>query len=407
VNPCLYTSAPHQYAAFYDENRQMTVMHRTLDSNTWTTQKLDEHVIWDSHNYIALAVDSEGQLHLSGNMHVSPLVYFRTETPHDITTLTSRTAMTGSEEVKVTYPKFFLDGAGELMFTYRDGGSGKGDQIFNRYVPKAKLWTRAMFRPLTDGEGARNAYFDDFQRGADGYLHLCWVWRETSDAATTNTLSHVRTRDFKTWENAKGEKVPLPIRRGAPVEVDPVPQGGGILNTNTKLGFAPNGAPVIVYHKHDANGNTQVHVAGWNGSVWVITPMTEYDYRWEFGGGGTLVGEIGVRRPTTGADGALSVQWNHKKFGTHRRLIDPTTFAALDEVPALSDGIPNDLRQPGSSFPEIQVRFVWDSGTSPDPARKSLLRWECLPANRDQPRGKPWPDPMMLRLYDLPAPELQ
>jgi hypothetical protein len=291
--------------------------------------------------------------------------------------------MTGSEEVKVTYPKFFLDGAGELMFTYRDGGSGKGDQIFNRYVPKAKLWTRAMFRPLTDGEGARNAYFDDFQRGADGYLHLCWVWRETSDAATTNTLSHVRTKDFKTWENAKGEKVTLPIRRGAPVEVDPVPQGGGILNTNTKLGFAPNGAPVIAYHKHDANGNTQVHVAGWNGSVWVITPMTEYDYRWEFGGGGTLVGEIGVRRPTTGADGTLSVQWNHKKFGTHRRLIDPTTFAALDEVPALSDGIPKELRQPGSTFPEMQVRFVWDSGTSPDPARKSLLRWETLARPHD------------------------
>ena len=46
--------------------------------------RLPSQVAWDSHNYITMTADRDGYLHLSGNMHVAPLVYFGTAKPYDI-----------------------------------------------------------------------------------------------------------------------------------------------------------------------------------------------------------------------------------------------------------------------------------------------------------------------------------
>ena len=53
-----------------------------------------------------MAVDATGRLHLSGNMHCVPLVYFRMEKPGDIQTFKRVTKMVGSEEKRATYPRF-------------------------------------------------------------------------------------------------------------------------------------------------------------------------------------------------------------------------------------------------------------------------------------------------------------
>jgi hypothetical protein len=84
---------------------------RTLDQRRWQTIKLDSKVGWDSHNGITMAIDGNGDLHISGNMHCVPLIYFRTETPGDITTL-QRLPMTGTDEQRCTYPHFLTDASG-------------------------------------------------------------------------------------------------------------------------------------------------------------------------------------------------------------------------------------------------------------------------------------------------------
>jgi len=96
VRFCLLTAGKTQYVAYYDELRQMTVASRPLDSNKWTYQVLPSKGAWDSHNYITMAMDGNGDLHVSGNMHCVPLIYFRTETPGDITTL-KKLPMTGKK----------------------------------------------------------------------------------------------------------------------------------------------------------------------------------------------------------------------------------------------------------------------------------------------------------------------
>jgi hypothetical protein len=126
VGFCLLTIDKRQYVAYYDKDRNMTVASRTVGSDKWRYQVLPSKVGWDSHNYITMAVDDDGHLHVSGNMHCVPLIYFRTEKSGDITTL-QKLPMTDKNENRCTYPKFMRDADNRLIFHYRDGGSGKGN----------------------------------------------------------------------------------------------------------------------------------------------------------------------------------------------------------------------------------------------------------------------------------------
>ena len=118
VGYCLLTHEDHQYVSFYDHNKQLTVAMRKLNSTEWTFKRLPEHVNWDSHHYITMSMDRDGQLHVSGNMHSDPLVYFRTTKPHDISTLRREKSMTGNNEKKCTYPQFIKNAEGDLPVSY-------------------------------------------------------------------------------------------------------------------------------------------------------------------------------------------------------------------------------------------------------------------------------------------------
>ena len=161
-------------------------------------RRLPSTLGWDSHNYLALAVDRAGQLHVSGNMHVAPLVYFRTTKPGDLSTL-AEAPMTGEREQKVTYPVFLRDRLGRLIFRYRDGRSGSGDDLYNVLDEATGRWARLLPTPLTDGQGRMNAYCTTPQLGPDGLFHLCWVWRDTPDCATNHDLSYAQPPDLVHW----------------------------------------------------------------------------------------------------------------------------------------------------------------------------------------------------------------
>jgi len=140
VGFCLLTHGSRQYVGYYDQDRKMTVAMRAPDSANWTYQVLPEKVRWDSHNYITVAIDDDGYVHLSGNMHNRDLVYFRTTKPYDITTFQRIQNMIGSRENSCTYPQFITMANGKLLFLYRDGSSGNGVQILNAYNAGAKTW---------------------------------------------------------------------------------------------------------------------------------------------------------------------------------------------------------------------------------------------------------------------------
>ncbi len=393
----LLTRAPFQFVAFYDDKRQLTVAQRKLDERKWMFTKLPVVTGWDSHNYIAMALDDDGFLHLSGDMHAVPLKYFRTAKPLDASTFERLDKMVGTEENRVTYPIFLRGAQNELLFMYRDGSSGNGNQIFNVCDVKTKSWKRLLDKPLTDGQGERNAYFEGPKKGPDGYFHLAWVWRETPDASTNHDLSYARSKDLIHWKNGTGKSLPLPIKLDDGATVDPVPQKGGIINGNTKIGFDDKGRVTISYHKNDAAGHTQPWTARLENGAWKLYQITDWPYHWDFAGGGSLSFGISLGPVTKEADGSLTQSYRHIEFGSGTWLLDANTLRAVGKVQ--KQNTPPELGKIEGKFEGLKVKTAGDSGTSDKPNQRYILRWETLDANRDQPREGALPEPSMLRLY--------
>lgn len=401
----LLTRGDQQFAAFYDADRRMTVAQRTVGNTSWRFTRLDSMLNWDSHNYVTMAVDSQGFLHVSGNMHNVPLVYFRSTRALDASSLARVTSMVGSNEQSVTYPEFFQGPDGELVFIYRDGGSGNGNHIFNRYDVAQKTWRRLLGSPLFDGQGQRSAYPVGPIQGPDGTYHLVWVWRDTPDAATNHDLSYARSRNLVDWQAASGRALTLPITLAGSDIADPVPPMGGMINNNTKVGFDSQDRPVIAYHKYDSAGNTQLYNARFEGGRWMSYQTSSWTTRWSFGGQGTLVFEIEVAGVKVQPDGSLTQDWYHARNGGWNafRLDEANLRASATIQQPLP--YPRNLDMPQSTTAGMVVRWAKDGGAGAQPTAgvHYMLRWETLESNRDMPRS-PIPPPTRLRLYAFSGP---
>jgi len=396
----LATGENRQYAAYYNADRQLVVAARDLGSTKWNHVALPTRVGWDSHNYIALAIDATGRLHLSGNMHGDPLIYFRTREPGDIETFEGIHRMVGRDESRATYPEFFRGPDGELVFTYRQGSSGDGFNVYNRYDAENQEWERLSDEPLLDGEGEMNAYPIGPKRGPDGYYHLTWVWRDTPDAATNHDLSYARSRDLVNWETAGGRPIELPMTIDTEgLIIDPIPTHGGIINGSGKIGFDHQNRVIVTYHKFGEDGATQLYHARLEDGEWAFYQATDWEYRWEFGGGGSLPGPR-VRHGAVhaGKDG-LSVRIGHPKKANGRYRLDPETLELGERIPPdeRKRALQRRWNRTRGDFSGLEAHTRRFEGR-PGSGLNYVLRHEALPQNRDRPRPKPWPDPSDLEL---------
>lgn len=399
----LLTHGEKQTVAYYNKDHDLVVAQRRLGESTWEKVVLPSRVGWDSHNYLTLAIDSGGHLHLAGNMHCVPLVYFRTRDPGALSTF-ERHAMTGQQEERCTYPRFLRDHQGHLIFMYRDGGSGNGRRFFNVYDEATRSWKRLLTSPIFEGEGKRNAYPHGPTRGPNGLFHLVWVWRDTPDCATNHHLSYARSRDLVNWENAAGKTVPLPfLLEQSATWVDPIPPGGGIINGGEHLGFDAQNRPVITYHKQDAQGNMQLWASRFENGAWRIRTLTDWTHPIHFAGRGAMP-FIGIKLSSVKPAGPnrLTLTYRHRELGSGRLVLDETTLLPVDETPPPSSlDIPRALRKPAFAYEGIQVRRAEDQTSTPDDQVKYLLQWETLPPHHDRPREPPLPPPGTLRLVTL------
>ena len=402
VGFALLTDRDRQYVSYYNEQHQMMVATRRLDQAKWQKVTLPTKVGWDSHNYITMAVDAERNLHIAGNMHCVPLIYFRMEQPGDIGTLKQQ-PMTGQDEKRCTYPKFLLDAEGNLLFTYRSGSSGNGRRFYNRYDLATKSWSRFLDTPLFEGEGKRNAYPLGPEKGPDGRFHVIWVWRDTPDCATNHDLSYMRSDDLQHWESAGGHPATLPITiEQTELVVDPVPPGGGIINGCERLSFDSQQRPIIAYHRLDENRHMQVYVARFEQGRWNPHPVTDWDKTITFSGGGAMpfIG-IAVSRLEQIEPGVFFINYRHRDYGSGRVVLDEQTLQPVDRKVSVPRELPSSLGRTSVSFAGISVKIAQDLNSAENADVKYLLRWEALPPHHDRPRQPPLPPASTLKLIKL------
>jgi hypothetical protein len=384
-----------QYVGFYDKDRKMTIAQRSLSSKQWQIKTLPQTTGWDSHDYITLAVDDSGYIHVSGNMHNVPLVYFRSSKPRSIDSFDAL-AMTGANETKTTYPIFIKAiSKGELYFQYRDNANSTSTTIWNKYSVTDKKWTRLTTQGFFNTDGLYSAYMTNPVKGPDGYFHIVWMWRNTPTANTNHDLSHIRSKDLVNWETMNGQKVSLPIKQSTPgVVVDSVNAGNGLINIAFGIGWDSQKRAVINYHKYDKNALSQRWNTRWENGAWKIYQTSTWtSFKWPLDKTGTLGIDISGTPVSIDYSGRLVQEYHHVNFGDRMWVLDEQTLQPLkDTLPVLIPGL-DSLHKVTSTFTGMQVHFKVDGDY--------YLRWETLPENQDQARTPPLPDPTMLSVYKI------
>ncbi|MBN1306953.1 MAG: BNR repeat-containing protein [Chitinispirillaceae bacterium] len=398
VDFAIKTANNFQYVAYYDSTRRMVVAERTIGSNTWSYTVLPTTTGWDSHNYIEMAIDDSGYIHVSGNMHnASSLVYFRSKKPWAIESF-STPGMIGTQEGSITYPVFIKGGENQLIFQYRDGGSGSGTTIWNGYDVTTKKWRRITSQGLLDGEGQVNAYQTSPVPGPDGFFHIIWMWRNTPVANTNHHLSHMKSKNLSTWLTMAGAELTMPVKQSTPgVVVDPVESGHGLINMDFWISWDTRDRAVVTYHRYDDDDISQIFNTRWEGNAWKIRQTSGWTgFKWNLDREGSLSHDIAASPLTVDESGALVQNYIYRNSEVRRWVLDEATLTPK------SDGIyepPEAMKElyvVESQFPGMQINRKQDG--------EYYLRWETMPINQDKERASgTYPSSSMLRVYRFTA----
>ncbi|MEO6453957.1 MAG: BNR repeat-containing protein [Ginsengibacter sp.] len=299
----LVTFKDTQYISFYNQQQYVVLGKRRSGSKQWQL-KVTQYKgnAGDAHNSISIMIDGDGYLHLAWDHHNNKLHYSKSMQPGSLA-LTEEMPMTGKLENRVSYPEFYKLPNGNLLFFYRDGGSGQGNMVINSYDLLTKQW-KQLHSNLIDGEGRRNAYWQACT-DAKGVLHISWVWRESPDVASNHDMCYARSKDGGiTWEKSIGEKYSLPINAASAEYAVTIPQGSELIN-QTSVVADEAGHPYIATYWRDAGDTVpQYHIIYKSNDQWQTQNLAFRKTAFSLSGAGTK--RIPISRPQV-------VAWQSRK----------------------------------------------------------------------------------------------
>lgn len=283
-----------QFIAYYNADGYVVIGKRALKNSQWQLQQTSyKGKATDAHNSISIAVDGDGFLHMAWDHHGNKLRYCKSRQPGSLA-LTEEMPMTGRLEGTLTYPEFYNLSNGNLLFFYRDGSSGSGNLVINRYDVKTKTWTQ-LHQNLIDGEKARNAYW---QACVDkkGTIHLSWVWRESPNVASNHDLCYARSDDGGvSWKKSTGEIYSFPITAASAEYACRILQGSELIN-QTSITTDEKGTPFIAsYWRDSGSAVPQYRVVYKEGKTWQVINTGFRKTAFSLSGGGTK--RIPISRP--------------------------------------------------------------------------------------------------------------
>jgi hypothetical protein len=238
-------------------------------------------------------VDGAGYLHLSWDHHGHPLRYARSTAPYS-TEFSEPQGMTGHNERNVTYPQFFRLPSGNLLFFFRNGASGRGDLVLNRYDVVKHTWSQ-LHANLIGGEGKRNAYWQA-TIGIDGSVHVSWVWRESGDVASNHDLCYARSDDDGlTWKRSDGRPYAIPIVASEAEIAAPIPQNHELINQTSMCTDSANRPMIATYYRPPGTDVVQYALVLNDGDAWRTLRVSDRRQGFTLSGVGSK--QIPISRP--------------------------------------------------------------------------------------------------------------
>lgn len=290
----LVSDRKHQYIAYYDHQGYLVIGKRMLTSDVWTLSKTQYQTnVSDAHKSISIMLDGSGYLHVAWGHHNNALHYAKSVKPRSLE-IGNKESMTGHKENRVTYPEFYRMPNGDMIFMYRDGGSGNGNLMTNHYDHKKRVW-RSVQDGLIDGEGQRNAYWQAFV-DHKGSIHISWVWRESPNVASNHDMWDARSDDGGiTWVKSTGEVYQLPISASNAEYVAHIPQHHELIN-QTAMYVDKKGMPYIAsYWRGAKSGIPQYHLIYQGKDGWKTLELDFRKQGFSLSGGRTK--RIPISRP--------------------------------------------------------------------------------------------------------------
>jgi autotransporter-associated beta strand protein len=286
VNSCaigvntLTTAGNYQFIAYYNSSNQVQVARRALGTTTWQTFNSGfTGATSDDHDVIAMAVDSAGKMHLSWGMHNVALKYAMSDASVTTPTLSSiafTTQTAGNAPTlfagptgSVTYPQFYHLPAGspdanKLLFTYRNGSSGSGNQYFNVYDPASNTWTNSF---AIDGDRTSvNAYLNSLAYTSNNNLLMSWTWRATPSWQTNSDIMFAQSPDNgTTWYRQGGT-----TQYGLPI-IQNTSNGGNANQVAQVVKAIPQNSSFINQTSMTVDANDHPLIATWWAPNWNVS----------------------------------------------------------------------------------------------------------------------------------------
>lgn len=307
IHQTLFTDNTYQYTAFYDEQARLVLGKRQIGEDQWqlVISQFKGNAI-DAHNHISLVIDRLGFLHLSWDQHNVKLKYAVSESPGSLNMKV--TTMLGQQELAVTYPQFYRLPEGDLLFVYRDGGSGNGNIVLNRFDSQQRKWYR-LHNNLLDGQGKRSAYWD-MNVDAQGVLHLAWMWRETPDVSTNHDVHYAQSLDGGVnWRTIEGHKISLPISVETLAPVWQIKQNHNLMNPPVIAADAQSVPFIASYWSETPQAAPQFGVISYQAERWQVYKGPKSRQTFNLAGRGT--------KSPPWSRASLLVESDDKKSGFH------------------------------------------------------------------------------------------
>lgn len=261
-NTPIASQAGHVFICYIDGNLDVNIAHK-LPNDTWespvtiATGNAD-----DAHNYCSLGIDTLGYVHASYDQHSSGLNYKRSVTPYDVQIMmTAAATMPVPANAEISYPQFVRAGRNleTLLFLYRNGASGNGDECLNRYDEITLQWV-SVACPMIKGKDLANPsspYLAPPRVDSLGNLRILYTNRVSYYNFGLFTLTY--DASINAFLGQAGESLTLPLTLNSP--------GSVVLASSEKVsnsGLNIDALTASVVYLRETSGKYEVFAAKYN-----------------------------------------------------------------------------------------------------------------------------------------------